>query len=129
MEIGRRSPSDASRTRPRSIRRKGTGRMAKPTYKVGGVNQVAIGTRVYDPNNSSYYFDWDQAKLNSTLSELKALFDEVCKHTLSRFGDTDVDGKDLAMVSGSIKPGELLIRLTTKKDSILVKKYGANAVA
>jgi hypothetical protein len=103
--------------------------MAKPTYKVWVVNQVTLGTRVYDPNNSSYYFDWDQAKLTSTISELKALFDEVCKHPQSQFGDTDVDSKDLGMVTSSIKPGELLIRLTTKKDSILVKKYGASAVS
>jgi hypothetical protein len=103
--------------------------MAKPTYKVWVVNLVTVGTRIYDPSDSNYYFDWDQAKLTSTISELKALFDEVCKHTQSQFADTDVESKDLAIVSSSIKPGELLIRLTTKKDSILIKKYGQGAVS
>jgi hypothetical protein len=93
------------------------------------VNLVPLGTRVYDTDTRSYYFDWDQSKLTSTISELKALFDEVCKHVQSKFDNTDVQSADLATVTSSIKPGELLIRLTTKKDSILVKKYGKDAVA
>jgi len=102
--------------------------MAKPTYKVWVVNLVSLGTRVYD-SSRSYYFDWDQAKLTKTISELKDLFDEVCKHATSKFADTDVATTDLATASTSIKSGELLLRLTTKKDSILVKKYGADAVS
>jgi hypothetical protein len=102
--------------------------MAKPQYKVWVVNLVPTGTKVYDPSNSAYFYDWDQAKLTKTVSELKDLFDEVCKHTLSHFSDTDVDSKDLGTVSSSLKPGELVIRLTTKNDSVLIKKYGASAV-
>lgn len=103
--------------------------MAKPTYKVWVVNLVTLGVKVYDPKNSSYYFDWDQTKLTKTIGELKDLFDEVCKHPMSRFGDCSVDSQDLGMVTSNIKPGDLLIRLTTKKDSILIKKYGEGAVS
>jgi hypothetical protein len=103
--------------------------MAKTTYKVWLVNQVNLGTTVSDPKDSNYYFVWDQAKLTATISELKSLFDDVCKHPLSKFADCNVDSQGLAMVPSQIKPGELLIRLTSKKDSILVKKYGTSAVS
>jgi hypothetical protein len=97
--------------------------MANPTYNVWVVNQVTLGTRVYDPNNGSYYFDWDQSKLNDTVAELKSLFDEVCKHAMSKFADSTVTVKDLALIASSIKPGEVLVRLTTRKDSIVAKKF------
>lgn len=102
--------------------------MSKPTYKVWVVNQVALGTRVYNRDDKTYYFDWDQNKLTDTVTTLKSLFDEVCKHSLSAFGDTTIENKDLAATAAGIQPKELLIRLTTKKDSILVKKYGKDAV-
>lgn len=102
--------------------------MAKPTYKVWVVNEVAVGTRVHNRDDSTYYFDWDQTKLTDTVAKLKGLFDEVCKHSLSKFGDTTVETKDLATAAASIQPKELLIRLTTKKNSILIKKYGKDAV-
>lgn len=100
--------------------------MAKPTYKVWVVNQITLGTKIEDPTNSSYYFTWDQAKLDKVVSELKALFDEVCKHANSKFGDSSVESKDLATVAGNIKDGHLLVRLTraTKTDSAIVKKHG-----
>lgn len=104
--------------------------MAKPTFKVWVVNLVPIGTRINDPKSrGQYYFDWDQAKQNSTVSELKALFDEVCKHVLSKFSSTDVEVKDINYVSTNIKAGDLVIRLTTKNDSIILKKYGSGAVS
>lgn len=102
--------------------------MAKPTYKVWVVNEVALGTRVHNRDDSNYYFDWDTAKLTDTVGKLKGLFDDVCKHALSKFGDTTVETKDLATTAASIQPKELLIRLTTKKNSILLKKYGKDAV-
>src|SRR6266545_2526900 len=102
--------------------------MAKPTYKVWVVNQVALSTRVHNRDDSNYYFDWDQTKLTDTVNTLKSLFDEVCTHALSPFADTTVESKDLATTATGIQPKELLIRLTTKKDSILVKKYGKDAV-
>ena len=103
--------------------------MAKPTYKVWVVNLIDFGTRIYDPDNQSYYFDWDQAKLTDVVSVLKSLFDEVCQNALSKFGDTDVTTTDLGTVAANIKTGELLLRITTKKKSILVKKYGEAAVS
>jgi hypothetical protein len=103
--------------------------MAKPNFKLWVVNLVPVGTRVDDPNNRGlYYFNWDQAKLNTTVSELKTLFDEVCKHVLSKFAACDVEAKDINHVSTNIKPGDLVIRLTTKSDSVIMKKYGSSAV-
>lgn len=103
--------------------------MTKPKYKVWVVNLVPTGTKVYDPNNSSYYYDWDQAKLDDTVAEIKSLFDSVCKHVVSKFSETDVESKDLGTVASSIKTGELLIRLTSKTNSVLIKKYGKDAVS
>jgi len=100
--------------------------MAKPAYKVWVVNQITLGTKIEDPSNRSYYYTWDQAKLDKVVSELKALFDEVCKHPNSKFSAADVESKDLATVAGSIKDGQLLIRLTraTKSESAIIKKHG-----
>ena len=103
--------------------------MAKPTYKVWVANLVSLGTKVYDPSNRQYYFLWDQAMLSKTVAELKDLFTKVCNHPVSKFADVDVNVKDLNAVSTSIKSGELLIRLTSKKDSALMKKYGQSAVS
>ncbi len=104
--------------------------MAKPTFKLWVVNLVPIGTKINDPaSRGQYYFNWDQAKLNDTVAELKLLFDDVCKHVLSKFSGTDVEVKDINHVSTNIKPGDLVIRLTTKNDSIILKKYGSGAVS
>jgi len=104
--------------------------MAKPTFKLWVVNLVPIGTKINDPaSRGQYYFNWDQAKLNDTVTELKSLFDEVCKHVLSKFSGTDVEVKDINFVSTNIKPGDLVIRLTSKSDSVLIQKYGSSAVS
>jgi hypothetical protein len=102
--------------------------MAKPTYKVWVVNQVQLDTTVYNRDNSSYYFEWNQTKLNEVVTILKSLFDEVCKHSLSKYEETVIETQDLATTATGIQPKELLIRLTTKKKSILIKKYGEEAV-
>jgi len=103
--------------------------MAKPTYKVWVINLVPFG-KVYDGPRGSYYFDWNQTTLNDTVAELKKLFDEVCKNAQSKFGDTDVDAsKDVNTVGTLIKPGEVIVRLTTKADSILAKKYGKSVLS
>jgi hypothetical protein len=108
----------------------GAGAMSKPTYKVWVINQIPLGTTVYDSPRGSYYFVWDQSTLNDTVAELKRLFDEVCKNPQSKFGDTDVDAsKDINTVGTLIKPGELIVRLTTKANSILIKKYGKSSVS
>ena len=103
--------------------------MAKPTYKVWVVNMVSLGTRVNDRDGNGYYFDWDQKKLDQTAAELKSLFDEVCKNALSKFGDCTVDAsKDINTVGTLIQPGEMIIRLTTRKSSALISKYGSGGL-
>jgi hypothetical protein len=101
--------------------------MAKPMYKVWVVNLVTIGDTVTAPDGS--YTKWTQALLDDTCAKLKGLFDLTCNHSLSQFSSTDVTPASLATVSSSIKPGELLVRLTTKKASIILQKYGASKEA
>jgi hypothetical protein len=101
--------------------------MAKPTYKVWVVSLVTVGDSLTAPDGFST--TWTQDLLDGTCTRLKDLFDATCKHPLSQFSSTDVTSASLATVSSSIRPGELLVRLTTKKMSIILKKYGASKEA
>lgn len=99
--------------------------MAKPTYKVWVVSLVNIGDTLTSADG--YTTTWTQALLDDTCAKLKELFDLTCKHPLSQFSSTDVTSASLATVTSSIKPAELLVRLTIKKNSIVLKKYGASS--
>jgi len=101
--------------------------MAKPTYKVWVVSLVNIGEVL--KSDDGYTTTWTQDLLDDTCAKLKELFDAVCKHALSQFSSTDVTSASLATVSSSIKPGELVVRLTTKKASALIKKFGSDVGA
>lgn len=100
--------------------------MAKPTFKVWVVNQVKFGTRIDDPNpRNPYYYSWDQATLNTIVSELKDLFDELCKAPLSKFDPkSDVTVADLSTAAGGIQTKEVIVRLTTRGGSAIIKKNG-----
>lgn len=98
--------------------------MAKPTFKVWVVNQVKFGTRIDDPSpRNPYYFTWDQATFNTVVSELKDLFDELCKSPVSKFDPkSDVTAADLSTAAGSLQPKEVIVRLIKKADSAIIRK-------
>jgi hypothetical protein len=91
------------------------------TFKVWAVNLVPLGTAGL-ASDDGLPLTWDQATLDAFLKDLKDLFDEVCKG--SAFASSDVAVTPVSALATTVKPGDLAVRLTRKRDSLVLRKAG-----
>jgi hypothetical protein len=94
------------------------------TFKVWVVNLVPLGA-AGQVSDDGLPLTWDQATLDAFVKELKALFDEVCKG--SPFASSDVAVTAASTLATTVKPGDLVVRLTRKKQSLVLKKAGGSS--
>jgi hypothetical protein len=95
--------------------------MAK-TFKVWVTNLVPIGTTGL-LSDDGLPLTWDQTTLDGVVKNLKDLFDKVC--TGSQFANSDVAVTSVSTLSTTVGSSDLVVRLTRKKDSLVLKKAGS----
>jgi hypothetical protein len=93
------------------------------TFKAWVVNLVPLGTSGL-VSDDGYQLTWDQATLDDFLKDLKDLFDQACKG--SQFASSDVTVTGVSTLATTVKPGDLVVRLTRKRNSLVLKKAGGS---